>query len=312
MPRRWWQSKPPLREAAGQKFREAALAGIDLHTHSTASDGLLTPTALVTAAAAAGVRALALTDHDTTGGIAEAAAALPPGLTLVPGAEISCEVRVGDGRLISLHVLAYLFDPAEPEFAAMRRRVRESRDTRARRMVELMVADGLPISWEQVQARAGGTVGRPHVAGALLDAGLISELDEAFGPNWIGSRGPYHAGREQPDVADALRLIHGAGGVSVFAHAYASARGPVVGPDTIEYMASLGLGGVEVDHPDHEPDARARLRAVAGSLDLLTTGSSDFHGSRDGVGRGLGAQGTDPAVLAEIIDRATGDTPRSA
>jgi len=288
------------------------LAGIDLHTHSTASDGLLAPAALVAAAAAAGVRVLALTDHDTTGGIAEAAAALPAGMTLVPGAEISCEVRVADGRVISLHVLAYLFDPAEPRFVAMRRRVRESRDSRARRMVELMVADGLPVSWEQVQSRALGTVGRPHVAGALLDAGLISDLDEAFGPKWIGSRGPYHARKEQPDVADALRLIQGAGGVSVFAHPYAAARGPIVGPDTIEYLASLGLDGIEVDHPDQEPAARDRLRGLAADLGLLTTGSSDFHGTREGSGRGLGAHSTDPDALAEIIDRASGNTPRSA
>ncbi|MBL7492695.1 phosphatase [Frankia sp. AgB1.9] len=288
------------------------MAGIDLHTHSTASDGLLAPAGLVAAAADAGVRVLALTDHDTTAGIAEAAAALPPGMTLVPGAEISCEVRVDDGRVISLHVLAYLFDPAEPEFVAMRRRVRESRDSRARRMVELMVADGLPVSWDQVQARARGTVGRPHVAGALLDAGLISDLDEAFGPKWIGSRGPYHARKEQPDVADALRLIHGAGGVSIFAHPYAAARGPIIGPDTIEYMASLGLGGVEVDHPDHEPAAQERLRDLAASLGLLTTGSSDFHGTREGPGRGLGAHSTEPDVLAEIVGRASGDTPRSA
>ncbi|ADP78813.1 PHP domain-containing protein [Pseudofrankia inefficax] len=288
------------------------MAGIDLHTHSTASDGLLAPAALVAAAAGAGVGVLALTDHDTTAGVAEAEAALRPGMTLIPGAEISCEVRVDDGRVISLHVLAYLFDPAEPEFVAMRRRVRESRDSRARRMVELMVADGLPVSWEQVQARARGTVGRPHVAGALLEAGLISDLDEAFGPKWIGSRGPYHARKDQPDVAEALRLIHGAGGVSVFAHPYAAARGPIIGPDTIEYMASLGLGGVEVDHPDHEPAARDRLRDLAASLGLLTTGSSDFHGTREGPGRGLGAHSTGPDVLAEIIDRASGDTPRSA
>jgi predicted metal-dependent phosphoesterase TrpH len=284
---------------------------IDLHSHSTASDGLLAPGALIAAAAAAGVRVLALTDHDTTAGIAAAAAALPPGTTLLPGAEISCEVRVPDDRVISLHVLAYLFDPAEPAFAAMRERVRASRDTRARRMVDRMAADGLPISWARIEERARGSVGRPHIAGALLEAGLISDFDEAFGRDWIGSGGRYSVRREQPDVAEALRLIHGAGGVSVFAHPYAAARGPVVGPDTIEYLASLGLGGVEVDHPDHELDARTRLRELAAALGLLTTGSSDFHGTREGPGRGLGAYSTDPAVLAEIIDRASGDVPRT-
>jgi len=286
------------------------VAGIDLHTHSTASDGLLTPRALVAAAADANVTAIALTDHDTTGGVDAAAAALRPGMTLVPGAEISCEVRVPDGRMISLHVLAYLFDPAEARFVAMRRAIRDSRASRIRRMVDLMVADGVPVDRERIEAGAGGPVGRPHLARALLDAGVINGLEEAFGPKWIGPRGRYFVRNEQPDVAEALRRIHEAGGVSVFAHPYAAARGPVVGPDTIAYLASLGLGGVEVDHPDHTPAAAAELRKLAAGLGLLVTGSSDFHGTREGPGRGLGAHGTDPAVLAEIVDRATGDVPR--
>jgi predicted metal-dependent phosphoesterase TrpH len=288
------------------------VTGIDLHTHSTASDGLLAPAALVAAAAGAGLAAIALTDHDTTAGMAEAEAALPPGMTLVPGAEISCEVRVADGRVISLHVLGYLFDAAEPEFAAVRARLRGDRERRARRMVELIAADGHPVTWTRVQELASGAVGRPHIAAALLEAGLVTDYDAAFTRDWIGGRAArYWADKEQPDVAEALRLIHGAGGVSVFAHPFAAARGPIVAPEVIEQMARLGLGGVEVDHPDQPPAARAELRALAAQLGLLVTGSSDFHGTRDGAGRGLGAHGTEPAVLAEIVERATGDAPRA-
>ncbi|MBL7501376.1 PHP domain-containing protein [Frankia sp. CNm7] len=291
---------------------EAALPGIDLHTHSTASDGLLAPAALVAAAAEAGLSTIALTDHDTTGGMAAAEAALRPGMTLVPGAEISCEVRVAEDRVISLHVLGYLFDPAEPGFAAVRARLRGDRERRARRMVDLIAADGHPVTWERVEELAGGTVGRPHIAAALLEAGLVADFDEAFTPDWIGGRASrYWAGKEQPDVAEALRLIHQAGGVSVFAHPFAAARGPIVEPEVIEEMARLGLAGVEADHPDHPPAARARLRALAADLGLLVTGSSDFHGTRNGPGRGIGANGTAPAVLAEIADRATGDAPRA-
>ncbi|WP_027140441.1 PHP domain-containing protein [Pseudofrankia saprophytica] len=287
------------------------MAGIDLHTHSTASDGVLAPAALVAAAAGAGLSTIALTDHDTTAGMAAAEAALLPGMTLVPGAEISCEVRVAEDRVISLHVLAYLFDPDEPEFAAARAHLRDDRETRARRMVEMLAADGHPVTWERIGELAGGTVGRPHIAAALLEAGVISHLDEAFTSDWIGGRkSRYWVGKAQPDVAEALRLIHRAGGVSVFAHPFAAARGPVVGPEVIEEMARLGLVGVEVDHPDHPPAARARLRALAADLGLLATGSSDFHGTREGLGRGIGANGTDPAVLAALVDRATGDTPR--
>lgn len=285
---------------------------IDLHTHSTASDGLLAPGELVAAAAEAGVRVLALTDHDTTGGIEAAAAALRPGMTLVPGAEVSCQMRVADGRVISMHVLAYLFDPAEPAFARLRRRVRDSRVNRAQRMVERLVADGHPVSWERIRERAGGTVGRPHIADALVEAGLAADWDEAFGQAWIGHRGRYWVERYEPDVAEALRLIHGAGGVSVFAHPFGQ-RGPIVAEVDIETMAGLGLSGIEVGHPDHPPATQERLAGIAADLGLFVTGSSDFHGAREGHGRdALGAFGTDAEVLAAIVERATGDTLRTA
>jgi hypothetical protein len=285
----------------------ASQGRIDLHTHSTASDGLFDPATLMRAAGAAGLAAIALTDHDTTAGIAAASQALPRGLVLIPGAEISCGVRV-EGRWISTHVLAYLFDPAEPEFAALRARLRDGRATRARRMVEKLAADGHPVRWEQVEELAAGSVGRPHVAAALVEAGLVASINDAFTRDWIGTGGRYAVGKDEPEILEALRLIHGAGGVSVFAHPFAAARGATVGPDVIATMARAGLTGIEIDHPDHTPAARTRLRALAAELGLVGTGASDFHGGSKA--QRLGDESTDRAALATILERATGDEPR--
>lgn len=279
---------------------------VDLHTHSTASDGLVGPAALMALCAQAGLDVVALTDHDTTAGLAPAAAALPAGLTLVPGAEISCRVDDG-GRGISLHLLAYLFDAAEPRFRAARARLRESRVTRAERIVALLAADGHGVTWERVRAVAGGVVGRPHVAQVMVEAGLVGSVAEAFSPRWIGAGGPYFAGKDELDVLDAIRLVAAAGGVSVFAHPYASRRGAVVGADVVAAMAAAGLAGVEVDHPDHDPDQREALRRLAADLGLLVTGSSDFHGASKP--QGLGAETTAPEVLSELLARGSGSTP---
>ncbi|CAO5182156.1 3',5'-nucleoside bisphosphate phosphatase [Frankia sp. AiPs1] len=279
---------------------------IDLHTHSTASDGLDDPEDLVRRAGAAGLTVVALTDHDTTAGLGRAGAALPAGLTLVPGAEISCYVDVGD-RQISLHVLAYLFDRAEPAFARVRAEIRDHRATRARRMVELLAADGHPVRWERVRQLAAGAVGRPHVAAAMVEAGLVPTVGAAFSRAWIGAGGPYHVGKLQPDVWRTLALIRGAGGVSVFAHPFASRRGAVVGADVIVRMAAAGLGGLEVDHPDHDPDERRRLRALAAELDLVMTGSSDYHGASKP--QGLGAETTSPQAYDRLLAAATGAIP---
>jgi predicted metal-dependent phosphoesterase TrpH len=258
-------------------------------------------------AADAGLRVIALTDHDTTAGIAAAAQSLPRGLTLVPGAEISCGVTVDSaGHRVSLHVLAYLFDPAEAAFADVRARLRESRVSRARRMVEKLAADGHPIHWDRVRARADGTVGRPHIAGALAEAGLVAEPADAFGPAWIGAHGRYWVGKDEPDVWETLRLIKAAGGVSVFAHPFARRRGETVGAEVIAAMARAGLTGIEVDHPDHPPQARARLRGLAADLGLVVTGSSDFHGTGP---RRLGAERTGPDDLEALLAGATGASP---
>jgi predicted metal-dependent phosphoesterase TrpH len=217
----------------------------------------------------------------------------------VRGTELSC-TRGG----ISLHLLAYLFDPTEPEFAAARLRLRESRIGRAAQMVSMLVEDGHPVTWEQVQALAGGTVGRPHVAQALMAHGLVGSVKEAFTPEWIGTRGRYWVSKAELDVIDGVRLVVGAGGVAVFAHPAASKRGRTVGDDVIALMAGAGLGGLEVDHVDHDDDARRHLRGLATELDLLTTGSSDFHGDNKAVR--LGANLTQESSYDALVARATG------
>jgi predicted metal-dependent phosphoesterase TrpH len=270
---------------------------IDLHAHSTASDGTSTPAELVGEAAAAGLDVLGLTDHDTTGGWAPAFAARPAGLTLVPGAELSCRWH-GTAPPIGLHLLAYLFDPADAELTAALTQVRAARDTRAERMVDLLHADGIDVTWDEVREHAdGGTVGRPHLAQALIRRGLVATVSEAFEPQWLGRR--YRVPKDDLDVFEALRLVLGAGGVPVFAHPRASVRGPVVPDALIVEMAGAGLFGLEADHTDHSPREQAEIHALADRLGLVTTGSSDYHGTNKTVR--LGARTTAPEVLAKIV-----------
>ncbi|HEX5565680.1 MAG TPA: PHP domain-containing protein [Streptomyces sp.] len=279
---------------------------IDLHTHSTASDGTDTPAELVRAAAAAGLDVVALTDHDTVAGHAEAIAALPRGLTLVPGAELSC--RLGD---VSLHMLAYLFDPAEPELARERELVRDDRVPRARNMVAKLRALGVPLTWERVAEIAGdGAVGRPHIATALVELGVVPTVSDAFTADWIGNDGRAYAEKHELDPFEAVRLVRGAGGVTVLAHPLAAKRGRCVPEEAIADLAAAGLDGVEVDHMDHDAATRDRLRGIARELGLLATGSSDYHGSRKTCR--LGEHTTDPDVYAEIAARGSGAAPVSA
>jgi predicted metal-dependent phosphoesterase TrpH len=275
---------------------------IDLHCHSTASDGTLTPAELVTAGRAAGLDVMAITDHDTTGGWAEAARARPDGLRLVRGAELSCR-WYGAQRPIALHLLAYLFDPAEPRLASDLAGLREDREQRAERIVGRLRADGVDITWPEVQNyAAGGSVGRPHIAQALIRAGLVRTTDEAFASRWLGSR--YFVPKNDLDVFEAVRAVRGAGGVPVFAHPRATKRGRVV-PDTlIGELAGAGLFGLEADHEDHTPAERTQMRALAGRLGLVVTGSSDFHGTHKTVR--LGAFETDPEAYEKIVAAATG------
>ncbi|MEV0903499.1 PHP domain-containing protein [Streptomyces hokutonensis] len=276
---------------------------IDLHTHSTASDGTDSPGELVRNAAAAGLDVVGLTDHDTSRGYGEAIDALPSGLTLVTGAEMSCRV---DG--ISMHMLAYLFDPEEPALLAERELVRDDRVPRARAMVERLQGLGVPVTWEQVARIAGeGSVGRPHVATALVELGVVSTVNDAFTVDWLGDGGRAHVAKHETDPFEAIRLVKAAGGVTVFAHPGASKRGRTVPESAIAEMAAAGLDGIEVDHMDHDAETRVRLRGLAKELGLLVTGSSDYHGSRKSVQ--LGEYTTDPEVYGEITRRATGAFP---
>ena len=242
---------------------------------------------------------MALTDHDTTAGWERAAAALPAGVALVPGVELSC-TSAGT----SLHLLAYLFDPLEPVFAAARASLRESRVGRAREMVGLLEDAGTGMTWERVAALADGTVGRPHVARALVELGHVPDVAAAFDPAWIGTGGRFWVGRHEQDVLDAVAMVTRAGGVAVFAHPAASTRGRTVGDDVVAAMAAAGLAGLEVDHVDHDDAGRAHLRGLAADLGLLVTGSSDYHGTSKPVR--LGAHTTAPAAYEELVARATG------
>ncbi|MGW1876584.1 PHP domain-containing protein [Streptomyces sp. NPDC001975] len=276
---------------------------VDLHCHSTASDGTDSPAELVRNAAAAGLDVVALTDHDTTRGHAAAVAALPEGLTLVTGAELSCRV---DG--VSMHMLAYLFDPEEPDLLAERELVRDDRVPRAQGMVAKLNALGVPVTWEQVRRIAGeGSVGRPHVASALVELGVVPTVSDAFTQEWLADGGRAFVEKHETDPFAAIRLVKQAGGVCVFAHPAAAKRGRTVPELTIAELAAAGLDGIEVDHMDHDADTRARLRGLAAELGLLVTGSSDYHGSRKTVA--LGEYTTDPEVYGEITRRATGAFP---
>ncbi|MCX4474508.1 hypothetical protein C5N14_15335 [Micromonospora sp. MW-13] len=278
---------------------------IDLHTHSTASDGTLTPAELVRAAADAGLDVLAITDHDTTSGWAPAVAALPPALTLIRGAEISCRWH-GAEPAVALHLLAYLFDPDHPELVAELARVRAAREVRGQRIVELLRADGVEVSWPEILAgAAGGTVGRPHIAQALIRAGLVATTTEAFGPGWLGER--YRLPKADIDVFRAVRLVRAAGGVPVFAHPKASRRGRVVPDELVAELAAAGLAGLEADHEDHSPAERAHVRSLAAELGLFVTGSSDFHGTHKTVR--LGAFTTAVEAYERLLAEAGGVTP---
>ncbi|HET6503792.1 MAG TPA: PHP domain-containing protein [Amycolatopsis sp.] len=278
---------------------------IDLHTHSTVSDGTDTPAGLVLAAADAGLDVVALTDHDTTAGWAAATAALPPGLTLVPGAELSCASTLDSPRPVSVHLLAYLFDPASPALVAEQTRLRKERRARLRAMAERMAADGLPIDADEVLGRlpADSPAGRPHLAQALVRAGLVSTVDDAFAQYLANGRDYYLPRRDTP-VETAIEMIADAGGVTVFAHPFARSRGRIVSAETIAALAERGLTGVEVDHPDHDEATRAELRGLARELGLVQTGSSDYHGTNKTIR--LGAETTDPEAFAALVEKASG------
>ncbi|WP_214364356.1 PHP domain-containing protein [Pseudonocardia sp. H11422] len=281
------------------------MARIDLHTHSTASDGTDSPEELVAAASAAGIDVVALTDHDTTGGWERAAAVLPAGMRLVRGAEFSCVSDDGRGGHVSVHLLGYLFDPGHPAVVAEQRRLRAERVERLHRMTELMAADGYPVDAETVFALLpeGASAGRPHLARALVAAGVVESVNEAFA-KLLYTGSPYYVPKSDTPVRRAVEMVREAGGVTVFAHPLARRRGRVVEPSVIADLAAAGLAGVEVDHPDHAPEDRELLRGLAGELGLVTTGSSDYHGTNKTTP--LAAETTGPDAFEELMGKATG------
>lgn len=283
--------------------RQDGAVRIDLHTHSTASDGTDTPAELVRNAAAAGLDVVALTDHDTTSGWAEAVDALPPGLTLVRGMEMSCVGLGEDGYPVPVHLLAYLFDPSDESFAQERERLRAERVVRLRSMAEQMAADGLPIDPEALMASVGPSAGRPHLARALVAAGVVPTVDAAF-QDLLAPHGRYYVEKADTPLRRAAEMVAAAGGVSVVAHARARKRGRLLALSDIRELAALGLGGLEIDHPDHSDADRAVLSELARELGLLTTGSSDYHGSNKTIR--IGEFTTDPAQFEELAGKATG------
>jgi len=263
---------------------------IDLHTHTTASDGTDSPSELVNKALSAGIETLAITDHDSTSGWAEAIAALRPPMSLVLGAEVSTLTLTG----ISVHILGLLFDGDNKDLQAMLADSRDTRIPRMRKMVELMAADGIAIAMEDVIAATppGATVGRPHLADALVKNKVVATRDEAF-VELLHNASKYYVTHAAPTPEDAISHIRKAGGVAVIAHPFASRRGEVISVATFTSLVTAGLNGIEVNHRDHSQIEREQLSEIADQLALVQTGSSDYHGN--GKLNALGENLTDPA-----------------
>jgi len=277
---------------------------IDLHTHSSRSDGTDAPAELLRQAVEGGLTTLAITDHDTTAGWEEAAeAAAHHGVALVRGAELSTRHR---GR--SVHLLAYLFDPADQALAEEMRRMREDRVPRLRRIVEHMAEDGFAVTWEDVlaQVEEGAALGRPHLADALVANGLAVDRNEVF-TRWLHNGSAYYEPHYAVDTTEAVRLVRTAGGVPVVAHPFATQRQRALDADDVAQLVDAGLVGIEVDHRDHDDDGRAFARKLAARHDLVPTGSSDFHG--DGKTNRLGENTTSPESLERIEALAADITP---
>ena len=249
---------------------------IDLHTHTTCSDGTDTPRELINKALSQGINVLAITDHDTTSGWNEARQALRGDLELVLGTEISCLTHDG----ISVHMLGLLFDETNVAMQVLLEETRDGRIPRMRKMVELMRAEGINISLEDVEAvkPIGATLGRPHLADALVRNGVIASRDEAF-QGLLNNESRFYVSHAAPTPVEAIRAIRAAGGVSVIAHAFASHRGKILVSEDFDELCDAGLNGIEVDHRDHSPAEREMLRAIAIEKNLVITGSSDYHGT---------------------------------
>ena len=249
---------------------------IDLHTHTTASDGTDSPFALVKKALATGVTTLGITEHDSTAGWAEAITAIQPQIQLVLGAEVSCLTTDG----ISVHMLGLLFDGEDQQMQQMLSDSRDTRLPRMRKMVALLQADGFDISLEDVYQAAPdqATIGRPHLADALVAKKIVATRDEAFA-DLLHNESKYYVTHAAPTPADAIATIKRAGGVAVIAHPFASRRGQILTADTFQDLVAAGLDGIEVHHRDQNAAEQQVLTEIAGELHLVTTGASDYHGT---------------------------------
>jgi predicted metal-dependent phosphoesterase TrpH len=272
---------------------------IDLHVHSSMSDGTDRPDELPSRARSAGLDVFALTDHDTFEGWPSATAAgAEAGVVVVPGVEISTRL-FGSG----VHLLGYLPDPAHAPLADELARVRDSRARRLTEMTRLLTEAGMPLDVSDVLSAAGSasTLGRPHVADAMVAKGYIGDRAEAFA-DWLYEGGPAYVPRYALATPEAIRLVRAAGGVSVLAHPWGRGSRRVLDAEAIAALAAAGLTGIEVDHEDHTADDRGALREIAGSLGLVVTGSSDHHGTGK-AGHALGVNTTEPAEYERLLER---------
>jgi predicted metal-dependent phosphoesterase TrpH len=249
---------------------------IDLHTHTNCSDGTDSPRELVNKAIVQGLDVLGISDHDTTSGWKEATESLRGSLKLALGAEISC--LTDDG--LSVHMLGLLFDPLHEEMQQVLEETRDGRLPRMRKMIEKMRAEGMDISMDDVELAMpkGATMGRPHLADALVAKKIVKSRDEAF-IDLLHNESRFYVSHAAPTPVEAIKLIRRAGGVAVIAHPFASHRGQILKPADFSELVTAGLNGVEVDHRDQNPDERGMLRNIANELDLVVTGSSDYHGT---------------------------------
>jgi predicted metal-dependent phosphoesterase TrpH len=272
---------------------------IDLHTHTTFSDGTDTPTQLINKALAAGITTIALTDHDSISGWQEATTALRPGIALVPGAEVSCQTLDG----ISVHILGLLFDPSNTELINTLEKTRENRYGRMEKIIAKINEAGIDITMSEVleQLSDGATLGRPHLADALVKKGVVTSREEAF-TQMLHNHSKYYVSHYSPTPEAVIKLIKGAGGVSVIAHPMASHRGRTISLDTFGSLIQAGLDGIEVDHRDHSPQEKTQLIALASESKLVMTGASDYHGN--GKLNLLGEYTTEPAQWQKLEERA--------
>ena len=249
---------------------------IDLHTHTSYSDGTDTPAQLINKALAAGISIIGLTDHDSISGWQEATDALRTGISLVPGAEISCQTPDG----ISVHILGLLFDSNNSELMNTLEKTRENRHSRMEKIIARINEAGIDITMDDVleQLSDGATLGRPHLADALVKKGIVASRDEAF-TQMLHNNSKYYVSHYSPTPETAIKLIKAAGGVSVIAHPMASHRGRTISLDTFGSIIQAGLDGIEVDHRDHSPDEKLQLIKLANESNLVMTGASDYHGN---------------------------------